>query len=108
MGNAGLGGSESVVDGKYLTSLAYDMFWHGAEKQYDGGWFHTKNHYFKCITYYNDKGQYHREDGPAHELSTSEVSYKWYIDDYRCSFEEWCNRLNKTDEEKMLLRLQYA
>jgi len=46
----------------------------------------------------------HREDGPAVEYNDGDKY--WFLNDKEYSFEEWCNELNKTDEEKVFLRLK--
>ena len=72
-----------------------------AVKQADGSWLHE----YGETTWYNELGQLHREDGPsvicAYEL-------RWYLYGVNYVFDEWLIKLNKSDEEKMLLRLQYA
>jgi len=50
----------------------------------------------------NDK--LHREDGPAEIF---EGNFYWFLNGNQYSFEEWCNKLNKSDEEKVFLRLKY-
>jgi hypothetical protein len=73
----------------------------GAIEQPDGSYIDDNNR----ITWYNEKGKRHCDHGPA-------IKYKsgawWYIDGRIYSFDDWCNKLNKTDEDKMLLRLQYG
>jgi len=51
----------------------------------------------------NDK--LHREEGPAVVYYNKKIS--WYLNGTFYFFEEWCNELNKTDEEKVFLRLKY-
>jgi len=49
----------------------------------------------------------HREDGPA--IIYSKYGKKcWYLNNKEYSFEEWCKILNKSDEEKNLLKLKYG
>jgi len=59
-----------------------------------------------CVLWYNMDGEYHREDGPA-IIYTDDCEYylngKEFYD-----INEWLSALNKTDEEKMLLKLQYS
>jgi len=76
---------------------AYD-----ACRQSDGSYLHSD----RDVYWYNEEGQVHREDGPS-------IIYRlgglyWYLNGFDYTFNEWCNTLNKTDEEKMLLRLQYG
>jgi hypothetical protein len=47
----------------------------------------------------------HREDGPA--IINDGVVY-WYLNNVNYSFDNWCTALNISDEQKMLLRLQYG
>jgi len=63
--------------------------------------------------YWKVNRKLHREDGPAIECSDG-TNY-WYLNgirysfkDNEYSFEEWCKKLNKTDEEKVFLRLKYS
>jgi hypothetical protein len=58
------------------------------------------------ISWYNKHGEWHREDGPAVIYSNGEV--EWMINGYNYTFAEWLIELNKPDEDKMLLRLQYV
>jgi len=64
-----------------------------------------------CIQYSNgDKSwlvsnKMHREDGPAVILENGWVFF--YLNDYEYPFEYWCKFLNKTDEEKLFLKLKY-
>jgi|TARA_R110000744_G_scaffold362620_1_gene470710 hypothetical protein len=58
------------------------------------------------ITWFNELGQYHREDGPSLIYPTGEID--WFLNGVNYTFADWCNKLNKPDESKMLLRLQYA
>ena len=72
-----------------------------AVEQPDGSYLHNDG----AISWYNEVGQRHRKDGPAVIKSDGEW---WYIDGRIYSFNDWCNKLNKTDEEKMMLKLQYG
>jgi len=65
-----------------------------------------------CIEYSNgDKCWrvnllYHHEDGPAIEYFDG---FKcWYLNGIEYSFKNWLKKLNKTDEEKVFLRLKYS
>jgi len=57
--------------------------------------------------WYNKEGQYHREDGPA-IINEDGAAALWCLNDKEYTFDDWCIELNKSDEEKMLLRLQYG
>lgn len=50
-------------------------------------------------------GQLHREDGPAVMWSSHMIA--WYLDGICMEFDEWCEKTNKTDEEKAILKLKY-
>jgi hypothetical protein len=65
----------------------------------DGGYINK----IGTIIWYNDEGQVHREDGPA--FIGRDIA--WYFNDVGYSFDNWCIAANKTDKDKMLLRLQY-
>ena len=62
---------------------------------------------FGTIYWFNDAGVLHREEGPA-ELFGVGGRVRWYLHGKRYQYDVWVTALNKTDEEKMLLRLQYA
>ena len=75
----------------------------GAVEQSDGSYVDKEGN----MTWYNDAGEWHREDGPS-IIYTNGNAY-WYIHGISYdSFAEWLIELNKPDESKMLLRLQYA
>jgi len=50
-------------------------------------------------------GKSHREDGPA--VIFDNGAKFWYLNHVNYSFEKWCNELNKSDEEKIFLKLKY-
>ena len=81
--------------------IDFDINLYGAVEQPDGSWLHNDGDIF----WYNELGQRHRKDGPAVIKSDGEIY--WYFNGDSYKFDEWL-KLNKTDEEKMLLRLQYA
>jgi hypothetical protein len=57
--------------------------------------------------WYDDAGDYHREDGPACIFSNGTV--RWYIHANRYhQYDDWITALNISDEFNMLLKLQYA
>jgi len=59
------------------------------------------------LYWYNEEGEVHREDGPS-VIAPRRGDVYWYINDLQYTFDEWCIQLNKSDEDKMLLRLQYG
>ena len=50
-------------------------------------------------------GDLHREDGPASIYPDGSVSY-WYKGNCY-PFDEWCELTNRTEDEALLLKLQY-
>ena len=78
-----------------------DINLYGAVEQPDGSWLHNDGDIF----WYNELGQRHRKDGPA--VIKSDGKIYWYFNGEEYKFDEWL-KLNKTDEQKMILRLQYA
>jgi hypothetical protein len=79
----------------------YDMMF-GAVKQSDGSYIDRAG----AIKWYNNAGRYHKEDGPAVIYASGNI--RWLLNDKVYSFAEWLIELNKPDEDKMLLRLQYG
>jgi hypothetical protein len=59
------------------------------------------------ISWFNDDGEWHKEEGPALIYSNGDV--EWYLNGKIYSFADWLIELaNVSDEAKMMLRLQYA
>ena len=85
-----------------MSSRDYDIECNGAVLQSDGSYLHDDG----SIMWYNEEGCYHREDGPAIILSFGRV--EWCLNSEAYEFAEWLFKLNKTDEQKMLLRLRYV
>ena len=50
-------------------------------------------------------GKYHREDGPAVEYTYGKK--RWFIDGEHYSFEDWLDKLQISNEEKILLCLKW-
>jgi hypothetical protein len=73
-----------------------------AVERSDGSYIDT----YGDIAWYNKAGQYHRVDGPAVIFADGDV--RWLLNDKNYSFADWLIKLNKTDETKMMLRLQYG
>jgi hypothetical protein len=80
----------------------YAICHHGAVEQTDGSWLLNDGDIF----WYNEAGERHRDDGPAVVFPDGDVA--WCLNGRQYRFNEWLIEMNKTDEEKMLLRLQYA
>jgi hypothetical protein len=63
------------------------------------------------VYWYNELGEIHREDGPSIRTDKSPsflYPVAWYLNDINYSFNEWLKLTPITDEQKLLLRLQYA
>jgi hypothetical protein len=73
----------------------------GATLQPDGSYIDDTGY----IGWYNEAGAKHNAKGPS--IKYSDGSVAWYINGINYSFADWCIAANKTDEVKMLLRLQY-
>jgi len=58
--------------------------------------------------YWVVNNKFHREDGPAIEYIDQELDHCYYLNDIKYSFEQWCEKLNKTDEEKVFLKLKFS
>jgi hypothetical protein len=81
----------------------YDIEIRGMVLHDDGGYI---DRYGDVIKWYNKEGHVHREEGPAVILSDGRKW--WYLNEKLYTFNDWCIKLNKPDEVKMMLRLQYA
>jgi len=80
-----------------------DIRLYDAVEQSDGSYMNSLG----TILWYNEKGQRHREDGPAIILSYGRLL--WFVNGTRYdSFDEWLEVGDISDEEKMLLKLRYA
>ena len=76
-----------------------------AVEQSDGSYISSTTGY---IYWYNEEGDIHREDGPAIYGGGSGDIY-WYINGTKIyTFNEWIKLTPISDEQKMLLRLQYV
>jgi len=82
-----------------MDSKESDMEY-GAKRQSDGSYIDNAG----TIFWYNSEGKYHRDDGPA-VIMDSIVS--WHLNGEWYSFKGWLKALPISDEDKMLLRLQY-
>ena len=81
------------VDIKYLDAV----------EQSDGSYINE----YGNIYWYNEEGEYHREDGPS-KIVGSRRRVEWYLNDIEYSFADWLKESPLSDEDKMMLRLQYA
>jgi hypothetical protein len=74
----------------------------GAIEQSDGSYIDEDGEHL----WFNEAGEYHREDGPA--LIWPDGCAHWYINGHNYySFRSWLDDLDVTDEAKLLLKLQY-
>ena len=76
-----------------------------AVEQSDGSWLHDDGD----VYWYNRIGEIHREDGPA--ILRPYIGYTcvdWFLNDAEYTLEDWLKLSTLPDEEKMMLRLQYA
>ena len=80
----------------------FDIRLYGAVEQGDGSYIDR----YGTITWYTEAGEYHNEDGPAIKYDGGNV--EWCLNNKIYKFAEWLIESNKTDKEKMLLRLQYG
>ena len=80
----------------------FDISLYGAVEQGDGSYIDR----YGTITWYTEVGEYHNEDGPA--IKYEEGHVEWCLNNKIYKFAEWLIESNKTDKEKMLLRLQYG
>jgi hypothetical protein len=79
----------------------------GAEEQPDGRWLHNDGD----VYWYNEAGDVHREDGPAiirHALHPDFLAPCWRFNGATYSFDDWFKVTTASDEQKLLLRLQYG
>jgi len=58
------------------------------------------------ILWYNEFGELHRDDGPATVYPDGKIDWYWE-DDYH-TFNTWLMIATISDEQKMMLRLQYG
>jgi hypothetical protein len=80
----------------------YDVIVENAGRQPDGSYITSNG----ARVWYNEEGFYHREDGPA--CFYTDGSIDWAYNGSRYTFNEWCVAANISDEDKMMLRLQYG
>jgi hypothetical protein len=51
-------------------------------------------------------GKVHRDDGPAVEWPNGATL--WYLNDQRLSFDKWLDKVDMSDEDKVMMKLQYG
>jgi hypothetical protein len=88
-----------------MNNRDWNIKYLAAVQQQDGSWL------IGCHTtyWYNDKGDFHRTDGPAIVYRNDSIStiIGWYCHGVPLLFNDWCTELNIPDEQKLILRLQY-
>ena len=80
----------------------WNINWLNAKQQPNGSWTMSDG----TTRWYNDIGEHHKEDGPAIIHPSGYAG--WFFNGESYEFGEWCVAANKTDEQKLLLTLQYA
>jgi hypothetical protein len=75
---------------------------HDAVEQSDGSYINPTGY----IIWYEPNGEEHRVDGPA--VTYPDGNTYWYLHGTRYPFDEWLKQTPITDEQKLLVRLQYA
>jgi hypothetical protein len=56
------------------------------------------------VWYQHDKR--HRDDGPAVEYANG--SNEWWLNDELLTFDEWLDKVNMSDEDKVFMKLQHG
>jgi hypothetical protein len=51
-------------------------------------------------------GMWHRADGPAIEYADGRKS--WYLHDIRLSFDKWLDKVDISDEDRVMMKLKYG
>jgi hypothetical protein len=51
-------------------------------------------------------GKLHRDDGPAWEYADG--ANGWWLNDNLLSFDEWLDKADISDEDKVMMKLQYG
>jgi hypothetical protein len=85
-----------------MSSRENDMRISNAQPQPNGSYLNKRG----MVTWYNHIGQRHKEDGPA--VIWSNGNTYWYINGNEYTLKEYLKLSPITDEQKLLLRLQYA
>mgnify|MGYP003651487052 FL=1 len=85
-----------------LSHRDRDIVDYDAVEQPDGSYIDE----FGDIMRYNKVGKRHGEIGPA-VIYYDGDSAEWYFHGRSCSFDEWLKLSTISDEQKMMLRLQY-
>jgi hypothetical protein len=86
----------------FMNHKHYNIKYGEAIQQPNGSYINVNN----TVTWYNEQDACHREDGPA--IIYSNGSAAWYLDGNVYPFKEWLILTPISDEQKLLLRLQYG
>tara|TARA_R110000851_G_scaffold106756_1_gene226265 strand:- start:744 stop:1067 length:324 start_codon:yes stop_codon:yes gene_type:complete len=92
----------SITEYNTMSSLKYAKKHYGVVRQPNGSYL-TSN---LIVIWYNDKGEEHREDGPAVAYTDGAI-ISWKLYDKVYDFSDWIKLTPIPDEQKLLLRLQY-
>ena len=60
-----------------------------------------------CLLWMDDHKRIHNADGPA-VIWTDRQLYDWFYEGKTMSFEDWCKKTGKTEEEIVILKLKYG
>jgi hypothetical protein len=85
-----------------MSSLSDNIEYANAIRQPDGSYINKHDN----IAWYNEEGQLHKEDG--HAVIWANGNSYWFLNGIQYTFNEWLKLTPITDEQKLLLRLQYA
>tara|TARA_B110000238_G_scaffold100411_1_gene109424 strand:- start:909 stop:1175 length:267 start_codon:yes stop_codon:yes gene_type:complete len=86
-----------------MSNRDYHIKKYAAIEQSDGSWLHDDGD----VYWYNEVGYLHREDGPAC-IYFNGGGVEWWLNGNYYFVDDWLIELNKSDECKMMLRLQYG
>jgi hypothetical protein len=86
----------------FMSHKHYNIKYGKAIQQPNRSYINANN----TVTWYNEQDACHREDGPA--VIYSNGSATWYLDGKQYLFKEYLILTPITDEQKLILRLQYG
>jgi hypothetical protein len=82
----------------------------GANSWYQHGEFHRDDGPAVIRTdgekWWCQHGKYHRDDGPAIEYSDGRK--QWWLNDKYLTFDKWLDKVDISDEKKVMMKLQYG